>query len=81
MGLGSSSFEKRFFDGSRIFLVIDYCNKEKSVYHFDHEMHLPTKGKRRRYGYGSTKQAKFRSNIESFACKIPFCIKEEKIVF
>ena len=50
----------------------------KTVLNFDHEMHLPVKGKRRRCAYCSTKEANFRSNIECFTCKLPFCLKEEK---
>ena len=38
----------------------------KTVLNFDHEMHLPVKGKRRRCAYCSTKEATFRSNIECF---------------
>ena len=50
----------------------------KTVLNFDHEMHLPVKGKRRRCAYCSTKEVNFRSNIECFTCKLPFCLKEEK---
>jgi len=53
----------------------------KTVLSFDHEMHLPVKGKRRRCAYCSTKEANFRSNIECFTCKLPFCLKEEKNCF
>ena len=53
----------------------------KTVLNFDHEMHLPGKGKRRRCAYCSTKEANFRSNIECFTCKLPFCLKEEKNCF
>ena len=53
----------------------------KTVLNFDHEMHLPVKGKRRRCAYCSTKEANFRSNIECFTCKLPFCLKEEKNCF
>ena len=53
----------------------------KTVLNFDHEMHLPVKGKRRRCAYCSTKEANFRSNIECFTCKLPFCLKEEKKLF
>ena len=52
----------------------------KTVLNFDHEMHLPVKGKRR-CAYCSTKEANFRSNIECFTCKLPFCLKEEKNCF
>ena len=52
----------------------------KTVRNFDHEMHLPVKGKRR-CAYCSTKEAYFRSNIECFTCKLPFCLKEEKKCF
>ena len=51
----------------------------KTVLNFDHEMHLSVKGKRR-CAYCSTK-ANFRSNIECFTCKLPFCLKEEKNCF
>ena len=53
----------------------------KTLLNFDHEMHLPVKGKRRRFAYCSTKEANFRSNIECFTCKLPFCLKEEKNCF
>ena len=53
----------------------------KTVLNFDHEMHLPVKGKRRRCAYCSIKEANFRSNIECFTCKLPFCLKEEKNCF
>ena len=52
----------------------------KTVLNFDHEMHLPVKEKRR-CAYCSTKEANFRSNIECFTCKLPFCLKEEKDCF
>ena len=48
-----------------------------AVLNFDHEMHFPVKGKRR-CAYYSTKDINFRSNIECFSCKLPFCFKEEK---
>ena len=53
----------------------------KTVLNFDHEMHLPVKGKRRRCAYCSSKEANFRSNIECFTCKLPCCLKEEKNCF
>ena len=53
----------------------------ETVLNFDHEMHLPVKGKRRRCAYCSTKEANFRSNIECFTCKLPCCLKEEKNCF
>ena len=53
----------------------------KTVLSFDHEMHLPVKGKRRRCAYCCTKAANFRSNVECFTCKLPFCLKEEKNCF
>ena len=53
----------------------------KTVLNFDHEMHLPVKGKRRRCAYCSTKEANFPSNIECSTCKLPFCLKEEKNCF
>ena len=53
----------------------------KTVLNFADEMHLPVKGKRRRCGYCSSKEANFRSNIECFTCKLPFCLKEEKNCF
>ena len=53
----------------------------KTVLNFDHEMHLPVKGKRRRCAYCSIKEANFRSNIKCFMCKLLFCLKEEKNCF
>ena len=53
----------------------------KTVLNFDNEMHLPVKGKRRRCAYCSTTEADFRSNIECFTCKLPFCLKDEKNCF
>jgi hypothetical protein len=53
----------------------------KTVLNFDNEVHLPVKGKRRRCAYCSTKEADFRSNIECFTCKLPFCLKDEKNCF
>ena len=53
----------------------------KTVFNFDHEMHLPVKGKRRRCAYCSTKEANFRPNIECFTYKLPFCLKEKKMCF
>ena len=53
----------------------------KTVLNFDHEMHLPVKGKRRRCPYCSSKEANFRFNIECFTCKLPFYLNEEKNCF
>lgn len=57
------------------------ASPKATVLSFDHEMHLPVKGKRRRCTYCSTKEANFRSNIECYTCKLTFCLKEEKNCF
>ena len=54
----------------------------KTVLNFVNEMHLPVKGqRRRRCAYCSTKETNFRSNIECFTCKLPFCLKDERNCF
>jgi hypothetical protein len=52
----------------------------KTVLSFDNEKHFRVTAKRR-CAYCSTKEADFRSNIECFTCKLPFCLKDKKIVF
>ncbi len=54
----------------------------KTVLSFDNEMYLPVTAKRRRCAYCSTNEAiDFRSNIECFTCKLPFCLRERKNCF
>jgi hypothetical protein len=54
----------------------------KTVLSFDNEMHLPVTAKRRRCDYCNTNEAiDFRTNIECFTCKFPFCLRDRKIVF
>ena len=53
----------------------------KTVLSFDNEMHLPVTAQRRRCTYCSTKEADFRTNIECFTCKLPFCLRDKKNCF
>jgi hypothetical protein len=54
----------------------------KAVLSFNNEMYLPVTTKRRGCAYCSTNEAiDFRTNIECFTCKLPFCLRDRKKFF